>query len=58
MWKLTRDGYAVGTESWVTAINKNTVFSAIRFVYASEKSDGLDHLVKKHKGSGFRLEMG
>ena len=51
-------GYAQGKNAYVKDINKRTILAASRFVFVSEKSDTINKLVQKCKGSAPKMRVG
>jgi hypothetical protein len=51
-WAEYPKPYLSVTDSLVKKINLRTIFAASRFVYSSQRSDGLTRLVQRYKGSG------
>lgn len=53
-WNFKKDNYFKANGLLVRGINKRTIISALRYVYASEKSDTLNKLVQKYENSAPR----
>jgi len=53
-----RSAYAQGRNAHVKGINKRTILAASRFVFVSEKSDTINKLVQKCKGSAPKMRVG
>jgi hypothetical protein len=53
-WKDTK-GYVPARNSLVKAVSRTTVISASRFVFSSAKSEAINRLVQRNKGSAPRL---
>ena len=51
-------GYVKADNQMVKVINRRTVMSALRFVFASEKSNVLNKFVRKYINSGPKLVVG
>lgn len=56
-WSKQGDGYLKASNKLVRAINRRTIQSALKFVFSSERSEGLNNLVQKLKGSSPRLRV-
>ena len=56
MWK-SFEGNKILSNKIVKEMNLRTVISALRFVFASQCSDGLNRLVQKHKDSAPRTKV-
>ncbi len=56
-WSKQGDGYLKASNKLVRAINQRTIQSALKFVFSSERSEGLNNLVQKQKGSSPRLKV-
>lgn len=56
MWK-NFEGDKILSDKPVRDMNRRTVISALRFVFASQYSDGLKKLVQKHKDSAPRTKV-
>lgn len=52
-----KDGYTQSTNNLVKSVNHRTCLNASRFVYASQKSGGLNRVVQRYKDSAPRLEV-
>ncbi len=59
-WRRLGDGasYVKGTERIIRQVNLHTILAASRFVYSSQRSDGLTRWVQKYKGSGPTIKFG
>lgn len=56
-WK-GKEGYIQAKNKLVKDINRRTVLAALRFVFSSERSDGINKLVQKHKNSSPGIRVG
>jgi hypothetical protein len=56
-WSEQDDGYLRAPSKLVRAINRRTVHSAMKFIFPPERSEGLNNLVQKYKGSSPRLRV-
>ena len=56
-WKPFPTLYQKVAEPWVKGVNLRTITGATRVVYTSQRSDGLNSLVQKHRGSGPQVEV-
>ncbi|GFP32830.1 hypothetical protein HKBW3S42_01137 [Candidatus Hakubella thermalkaliphila] len=52
------DGYKQLNNRLVKEVNRGTVISALRFVFSSQYSDGLNRLVQKYKDSAPTMKLG
>lgn len=56
-WSRGKDFYSKATNQFVRAINRRTIQSALKFVFSSEKSAGINNLVQKYRESSPRLRL-
>jgi Protein of unknown function (DUF4238) len=57
-WTKAEDQFERVSNSTVKAINMRTIQNADRFVFGSERSEGMAKLVVKHHGQGLRIHVG
>jgi len=56
-WSKGKFSYSKSTNKLVREINRRTIKSALKFVFSSEMSKGLNSIVQKHEGSSPRLRL-
>lgn len=56
-WTIKKEGYVKANNNIVREITRRTVISASRFVFASSKSEALNRLVQKYKGSAPKMTV-
>jgi len=56
-WKH-REGYIQAKNQWIKNINRRTAIAALRFVFASERSETLKEFIMKYKGSAPKMRVG
>lgn len=52
-----KEGYFRANNKLIKETNRRTVISALRFVYSSQKSEGLNRLVQKYKDSAPKMKV-
>jgi len=52
-----KEGFGQAHHELVKTINRRTVISASRFIFASEKSDGIKKLAQKYKNPGLMIQV-
>ena len=57
-WKKDlREGFIQGNHELIKNINRRTVASALRYIYSSERTDGIARLVQKYKNSAPTMKI-
>jgi hypothetical protein len=56
-WNKGKLSYSKCTNKFVRGVNHRTIHSALKFVFSSEVSEGLNSLVQNHKESSPRLRL-